>query len=668
MNRTFALLSRRKAAWIPLACAAALTLLAVAPALGLDPPAAPRRVRRNLQVEDFGTILRARTVTAPILYKQAQTGHIRFNCSLEACNGLTAADGMKGEEAPFQIFDLDLETGKAVIVSGRQGRTGDPILHSNGKLYYFTSRPPAILEFDPAAGTARDLGVLQPDNYYAGAQSRTEGPDGRLYLGMYGLHMIAFDPKTNKVEDFGDASSGDCKNGYVYHIGVDERYIHGRLMGYGATGMSVYDLKTRTMVHFTNAEYNQGLKTGVWQSKGKQVFADAPPKRVPFAPYRYRGRDAWEASNAKQAGLELDLTDIRPTDWNGGVITVRWRKPGEEAWREARTPGADLVPNTIKRLVPLPDGKLIGMSAFYGIIFAYDPATRTPHYLGPAPGSVYDILVLDGKVYMSGYSAFLAAFDPAHPWTYAKEDPRGKNPFSLNMGGKYNYFTAAGADGKVYVAGTHSRHSTGASLDCYDPTTRTPRQLLRQDLREHHPSDLVALQDGHLMVMGYGKQLVVYDVETQKLLRMVDLAEPVPGAGKLLAAGPDHVVGLVRISKKGEGDTIAHNGILYKVNVKTGETIYVKTIPGKVFSGQLRIEFKGEDSRFAAGPDGCGWLFVDNWLARVNPADGAVEKIREMDSRGRMFFVGNDLYIYNGGRQYFGGFAGILRIRGVFEN
>lgn len=33
--------------------------------------------------------------------------------------------------------------------------------------------------------------------------------------------------------------------------------------------------------------------------------------------------------------------------------------------------------------------------------------------------------------------------------------------------------------------------------------------------------------------------------------------------------------------------------------------------------------------------------------------------------RGRMFFVGDDLYIYNGGREYFNGFAGILRVRNV---
>ena len=52
------------------------------------------KVRHDLQVEDFGTILRARTVTGPIVYKEPTTGRLHFNCSLEAMNGLTAADGM----------------------------------------------------------------------------------------------------------------------------------------------------------------------------------------------------------------------------------------------------------------------------------------------------------------------------------------------------------------------------------------------------------------------------------------------------------------------------------------------------------------------------------------------------------------------------------------------
>ena len=44
---------------------------------------------------------------------------------------------------------------------------------------------------------------------------------------------------------------------------------------------------------------------------------------------------------------------------------------------------------------------------------------------------------------------------------------------------------------------------------------------------------------------------------------------------------------------------------------------------------------------------------------------GTVERIMKMKQCGRMFFLGNDLYIYNGGREYFNGFAGIQRIQNV---
>jgi len=651
---------------MPLIAGLAGVLVLTGMAFGGEPV---RPVRRNLQVEDFGTILRARTVTGEVLYREPKSGHLHFNCSLEACNGLTAEDGALGAEAPFQIFDLDLETGEGHIVTGRQGRTFVPFKHSNGKLYFMTSRPPALLEYDPATGRARDLGLLQKDNYYAGVQSRMEGPDGRIYMGMYGLHLTVYDPATDKVEDLGDASNGNCKNGYVYEIAVDEHYIRGRLTGYGATGYCVYDLKARKNYYFTDEEYAAALRTGIWKHGEEQVFIDNPPKRVPFSPYRALGHEMWHANSAemKRLGLEMDLTDLRPTDWNGGLVTVRWRRLGEEKWRVSQTKGADLIPNSIKRLTALPDGRLIGMSAFYGLIFTYDPATRQAAMLGPSPGSVYDMLVVGNTVYFSGYSAMFAVYDLTRPWTYFKEDQRGKNPNYLVGGGKYNYYMAAGADGRIYIAGHHERHTTGAELSCYDPAEPGKlKQLLRKDLMEHSPTDLVAINGGRTMVMGYGRQLVVCDTERPQAARRVDLPEPIPNAGKLLDAGPDHVAGLVQVQQKGEPEATEH-GVLYRINVKTGEVLYIKTIPGKVFSGQLRMEFKGGDARFAQGPDGCGWLFIDKWLARINPQDGTVEKIMEMDKRGRMFFVGDDLYIYNGGRQYFGGFAGILRIRNVFE-
>ena len=65
--------------------------------------------------------------------------------------------------------------------------------------------------------------------------------------------------------------------------------------------------------------------------------------------------------------------------------------------------------------------------------------------------------------------------------------------------------------------------------------------------------------------------------------------------------------------------------------------------------------------------DGCSWLFIDRTLSRIHPEDGRLEKIMDCDSAGRTLFVGNGLYLYDGGRLFFEEFAGIKRMRNVLN-
>ncbi|MFQ5810039.1 MAG: hypothetical protein ACE5JM_10510 [Armatimonadota bacterium] len=67
------------------------------------------------------------------------------------------------------------------------------------------------------------------------------------------------------------------------------------------------------------------------------------------------------------------------------------------------------------------------------------------------------------------------------------------------------------------------------------------------------------------------------------------------------------------------------------------------------------------------GPDGCGWLFVDEALCRIHP-DGTLETVRDaMEYRGKMVWQGKTLYIYNGGRVYSRLFANVVRIPDLFR-
>ena len=243
-------------------------------------------------------------------------------------------------------------------------------------------------------------------------------------------------------------------------------------------------------------------------------------------------------------------------------------------------------------------------------------------------------------------------------------DPH-QNPYVLQRGGKYNYQSALGADGRVYICGNHQRHDSGASLNWFDPAKPNEITHLRQGFEDHQPSDLVALDKGRYIVMGYGPQIVLFDTTTHEVSKRIDLPEAVGKAGKLLAVDPDKVLSLARVAAKAEDGTEKPSGRLCLVNTTTGAVEYVKTIEGRVFNGMTSVDLNSADARFAPGPDGCGWLFIDEYLSRIVPSDGTVEKIMKMKDRGRMFFVGDDLYIYNGGRENFNGFAGILRIRNV---
>ena len=68
------------------------------------------------------------------------------------------------------------------------------------------------------------------------------------------------------------------------------------------------------------------------------------------------------------------------------------------------------------------------------------------------------------------------------------------------------------------------------------------------------------------------------------------------------------------------------------------------------------------------GPDGNGWLFVDEWLCRLLPT-GDLEKVRKLpEYRGTMLFQGKTLYIFNGGRVWSNHFANVVRIPNLFAD
>jgi len=644
----------------------AITLLSATFAM-----AATVAVRKDLKVEHLGVPVKSRSATVSGIVK-APDGHWHLVLALEAYSGMH-------NDPPFLIYDLDLDGGKARITSGVVGRPGphSPYRHSNGKVYFGQSRPASLVEYDLATGKTRLCGTVGND-YYFGIQCFTEDTAGRLYVGAWGRHVARFDPKSGEFVDLGPVGS-EKGHGYVYTIAADNKYVYCGMAVSGRWYLVVLDQEAKTSQEFFKpADSRPGNAGSVVRYEdgtagfGRYLIEDGKPVEVDPKIHRAKkpwvSRDRVALAQAKEIGLEIDTDGMQPTSFNDGETIVRWRRIDSPEWRESRSTGADVQPNCVKRLAVLPDGKLIGASAFYGNVFTFDPATRESKPLGVAPFSVYDILVSGPMVYFSGYPTAFSVYDAGKPWTFSKKKELSdvqQNPYVLQRGGKYNYQLALGADGRVYVCGYHTRHDSGASLNWLDPAKPHEITQLRKGFENHQPSDLIALDKGRYIVMGYGPQIVLFDTTTHEVSKRIELPEAAGKAGKLLAVEPDKVLSLARVTSKAEDGTETSCGRLCLVNATTGAVDYTKTIEGRVFSGMTSVDLKGEDARFAPGPDGCGWLFIDEWLSRIEPSDGRVEKIMKMDQRGRMLFVGDDLYVYNGGREYFNGFAGIVRIRAV---
>jgi hypothetical protein len=647
---------------------------------GAGEAAAPARpVRGGLKLEDLGTPIQRRKLGTSILYRDPATKHIHLFLTLTGANEL-------GGDPPYQILDFGLEDGTVRTAMGCEGSGGRAWLHSNGKLYITQGRPPAIVEYDPATGKARLCGQLT-NNYFHAVQCIDEGPDGALYCGLYGRHACRYDPKTGKIDDFG-GMDGEADS-YVYTIGSDGKYVYGGIAHHGQWYLAAYSIEAKTQENFFKPKAGEKSTSGgdvARYTDGNLYYntmrlRDGKPheqERPPAGAKPARNGGVWAFHEAeKELNLDLDLDDINPNNWNNGTVTVKWRRKGDPNWRSASFKGIELTPNPPYRMVATPEGKLLGFGNWYGPVFLLDPETNKTEYIGVPPGSLYDMLFVGDKLYMCGYSAFFAVYDRKRPYTLT---PKNQYDFSKDMNParfpsvKWALDLALGADGRIYTAGNHGRHMDGSDILIFDPATEKQESLRKElSLEKYSVRNMVAMDKGRLIVasikaLAAEEQgfLAVYDTQAKKLTKQIKAAIEAPHPGYIMACGPNDVMGLVKLDRKDDQGKDIKEFLVYRIGLATEKVAYQNKAPGNAFNGPTEWDFKGPDSRFCVGPDGCGWLFIDRWLTRIRPQDGRVEKLLELKQGARLLFLGDDLYLYGGGRQFFGGFSQVLRIRKVF--
>jgi streptogramin lyase len=573
-------------------------------------------------------------------------------------------------QKPFQILNINLDDAKIQVIDAVLGRPGPhgTLLHSNGKIYLGSSKPGYFMVYDPATGQTRKIKKLADT---PGAQYIIEGDDGAVYIGeCIKGYVERYDPKDDSWENYGIIDDpGSNYYRYAYTLGADGRYVY-IAIGQNPWYLVIYDRLTKSQKVYwkapdtSNVSIFRGQEGGWYAQLGKSQgqhfwykLKEGQPELLKLKPMVVSPRQDFE--NKKGWKYEIDLDQAIPDTGNGGQVRVRWRQPGAPQWQEISS-RLEIAPFDIKHLYLASGSTFFGLTAFYGPLFTFDVGQNRTTILGRPGRSLCDALFYKGEWYLAGYPAATMRFDPKRPWnlTASTKDLYGVmiNPRMVKVApagaAKYHYYLAAGADGYVYFGGHHERSGVGGALGWYHPKTGMSGGL-REPFLKHDVSDLIAMEGGANLVFsgraiepGLDGKLFIFAADRKKLMGTMT---PLPGErdpGKVIEVAPGVVLGVVSGKPKSR---------VYKADLRQVKVLWQKELEGVAFGGMRHF-----DRRLTIGPDGQVWLYINNRICRINPADGSLQEVMEAPPAGNLLFFKKELYIYGG--------TLLRKVSGLFKN
>jgi hypothetical protein len=622
---------------------------------------------------------------------------------------------------PTWLHAVDLGTGevkKQRLPDGYQFYLSGRALGFDGKYYIATpSRRTwsmGLFVYDPATNTMEDRGEIVAG---LGGEVRplALGPDGRIYgTGTRGnkVGLYIYDPKLGKVvKDFGAIGPAHPNGAWSrYAMGVDDTHAYvasGMVPAWYLVAVNLHTgeesvlLESPTERVMDIIERFPGAIARVPQDGGaphKEYWlyrGEAIPKVNDTPPWP-KQPSPWDKAAPRP---EVYFGQIDPDTDGNAVVWHRSREAAKRSsggdnqstpealgWKSIRLEGVDSYPQRINPLSVLPDGRLYGTGDNYVGTFIFDPRTDQTIYCGPRTGlAPYTAIAHDGKLYSSGYPAGpLFVYDPARPWNLGKggpptqpapnensaaSNPRRIGEFSATRVGLM-HSSAPGADGKIYFGGFGLRSYTGGGIGWFDPKTGKLDGFWKP-LSGYPVHWIAPALDGRFILISTTAgadelnnnrrsdeaKLFVYDVTEQKIAREI---VPVPKAratGLIIEAAPGRLLGLTvdTVDPRRPG-----NGLLYGLDVTTGEVLFRKVLPWRVSVEDYWphwVDPSYEYVALARGPDGFIWTYLRDVLVRIDPNDASIHVVGRIDPVGYPTFVGNDLY--------FSGSEQLRRIRNI---
>jgi len=557
-----------------------------------------------------------------------------------------------------------------------------------------------LFVYDPATNTLEERGRIVPD-LVGERRDLIVGPDGRLYgTGNYvnppKAGAYVYDPKTRQVRNYGPIGPSHAPNAcWGYYLGVCDTHIYvasGKIPWYlvavnietgedkvllEAPAVGIIQIRQRFPGAVAEVRQEEGgPRKEYWLYRGQAIpkVEDKPPwppkespvPKPPPRPELYTGETYPDAQGNAKLWYRLPEDAARLAK-----IASPGVKPEDLGWKCVHLSGIETYPLPLHRLVLLPNGKIFGRAFGYLGNFLFDPATGQSEFLGDGGGETYTYLLHEGKLWWSGYpSGPVYVYDPAKPWTIGKSGPPGhaaptetdpaSNPRLLGRlfdktRAKLMRGSAAGADGRIYFGGMGLRDYEGGSFGWVDPRTGEMGGFWRP-LSGYRVYWLTAAAQGRYIVMSTRTgndelnnnqkppeaKIFVWDTLSQQIVREI---VPVPRADRTgplaeISGGGMQEVRLIGIADDPETKGA---GIIYGVDIRSGEVLFRKTVP---YALTFPVGHQSSPiSDYRLGPDGWIWTFLGKTLVRIRPADAWVVPVGRVEVTGSFAFVGPDLYL-----------------------
>ena len=607
----------------------------------------------------------------------------------------------KGYSGPTACHIVDTSDGSVTLTGipdGQQvhicGRQQAP----DGKLWLATpiwEEGMVLYSYDPTANELTSHGVVVP-GLSGEKRPMVMGTDGMIYgAGSYlddstvGAYQL--DWRTGEVTSYGRMGpSHKPSSSWGYYVGADDTHVYvssGKEPWY----LIAYDRAAGT--HEVIVE--TGRVDGIISIKQLHDGVTARAKKVlgrdeeSIDYWLYQGRaiektddtPPWPERPDPEAlwppRPELYREKLDPDSFGHAELWYRLRRdrdvaadvpedapPEQRGWRKADLQ-VDIFPAPIRRLAEMPNGMLIGTADYYLGNFIVDPATGGIEHPGKIPLSHYATTMTEDLVYMCGYpSSLLYVYDPSRAWTVGKGTlahpaPNQTDPASnlrlltrLNQWARTHkmFGAAVGADGKIYFGGRLYRNGNGGGLGWWDPVAEEGGGVW-EPFSAYRIQWVVAVNDAAQLVLSTlavrddlnpdftpeQGRLFVWDVAAGEIERHI---EPIPGlrdTGAILEVAPG------RILCASADPEVEGGGLLYGVDIATGEVLFTKQVPRDSQFNESSDRHGRTD--FRLGPDGRVWTWLGDRLIRIDPSDASIEVVGSVSPPGRIAFAGDDLYL-----------------------